>query len=183
MTRPDATRWRTPQRLPAHAPPNAGRGLRARARQLSAQWALAWLLLALVMAPTLGRLHQVVHGGALDRVHAGQPLPATSLSGWAQPGHSAPPLHAATAGGAPAQEAAGAAIGAHGHGPLLSLLLAHHAPADCLLLDQLVLGAALASASLVLPPALPAALQPLPPAEPPTAALPAPYQARAPPAA
>ena len=42
--------------------------------------ALAWLLLALVVVPTLGRLHQVVHGGALDQAHAGglaapSPLP------------------------------------------------------------------------------------------------------------
>lgn len=32
--------------------------------------ALAWLLLALVVVPTLGRLHQVVHGAALDQAHA-----------------------------------------------------------------------------------------------------------------
>ena len=34
--------------------------------------ALAWLLLALVLAPTLGRMHQVLHlpGGAAPQAHA-----------------------------------------------------------------------------------------------------------------
>ncbi|MHA7602333.1 hypothetical protein ACX12L_20590 [Alicycliphilus sp. T452] len=43
--------------------------------------ALAWLLLALVLAPTLGRMHQVLHlpGGAAPQAHAhgaGQALDA-----------------------------------------------------------------------------------------------------------
>ena len=47
-----------------------------------------------------------------------------------------------------------------GHGLWLPYLLAHHAPVDCLLLDQLALGDALHAAPL----ALPAADAPLPPA-------------------
>ena len=43
--------------------------------------ALAWLLLALVVVPTLGRLHQVVHGGALDQAHAGLLAAPSSLPG------------------------------------------------------------------------------------------------------
>ena len=41
--------------------------------------ALAWLVLALVVVPTLGRLHQVVHGGALDQAHAGLLAAPSSL--------------------------------------------------------------------------------------------------------
>lgn len=90
--------------------------------------ALVWLLLALVVVPTLGRLHQVAHGGALDQMHAGQQAPAAAEQG---------------------------------HGPWPSSFLAHHAPADCLLLDQLALGDALHSATLALPDAVPP--QALPP--------------------
>ena len=51
-------------RLPA-LPRGAGQGAPAR---WWAHLALVWLVLALVAAPSLGRLHQVVHGDALDRV-------------------------------------------------------------------------------------------------------------------
>ena len=56
--------------------------------------ALAWLLLALVVVPTLGRLHQVVHGGALDQAHAGLLAAPSSLPGqpaW-DPAPTAQPL-------------------------------------------------------------------------------------------
>ena len=106
--------------------------------------ALAWLLLALVVVPTLGRLHQVVHGGALDQAHAGLLAAPSWLPG--QPTWD------------PAPNARSAAT----TGPSLWMpyLLAHHAPVDCLLLDQLALGDALQAAPL----ALPAADAPLPPA-------------------
>ena len=96
--------------------------------------ALAWLLLALVVVPTLGRLHQVVHGGALDQAHAGLLAAPSSLPG--QPAWDPAPT---------AQPAA-----APGHSLWLPYLLAHHAPVDCLLLDQLALGDALHSAPTAL---------------------------------
>ena len=105
--------------------------------------ALAWLLLALVVVPTLGRLHQVVHGAALDQAHAGvlaAPSPLPGQPAW-DPASTAQPA------------------AAPGHSLWLPYLLAHHAPADCLLLDQLALGDALQAAPL----ALPAADAPLPP--------------------
>ncbi len=104
--------------------------------------ALAWLLLALVVVPTLGRLHQVVHGGALDQAHAGLLAAPSSL-----PGQTA---------WDPAPNARSAATTCHSL--WLPYLLAHHAPVDCLLLDQLALGDALHAAPL----ALPAADAPLP---------------------
>ncbi|WP_369642446.1 hypothetical protein [Acidovorax sp. A79] len=124
-----------------HALRGAGQGARGQkrgSRRLPSQvvrLALAWLLLALVAVPTLGRLHQVVHGGALDRVHAGQALSSAASA---------------------ASIAPGAAPSASGHGLLLPLLLGHHAPVDCLVLDQLALGDALHSAPLALPHAVPA---------------------------
>ena len=84
---------------------------------------MAWLVLALVVVPTLGRLHQVVHGGALDQAHAGLLAAPSSLPG--QPAWDPAPT---------AQPAA-----APGHSLWLPYLLAHHAPVDCLLLDQLAL--------------------------------------------
>ena len=105
-----------------------------------AQAALAWLLLALVIAPTLGRLHQVVHAPALEHMHAGHAhgLPAA--------------LWTAAEGAAP--HASG---NSHDHGHVLEhLLWAQHAPEDCLLLDQLALGDALCSATQALPAAVPA---------------------------
>lgn len=78
--------------------------------------ALAWLLLALVVVPTLGRLHQVVHGGALDQAHAGLLAAPSSLP--AQPAWD--PVRTAQPAAAP------------GHSLWLPYLLAHHAPVDCL---------------------------------------------------
>lgn len=134
-------------RLPT-SPHGAGQGAPAR---WWAQLALAWLVLALVAAPSLGRLHQVVHGDALDRVHA----------------------HSNTKAATDAE---------HSHG-LLAQLLAGHAPADCLLLDQLALGDALHSAPLALPEATPALAQPHPPAGRTTLPHTALFMARGPPAA
>ena len=85
-----------------------------------------------------------VHGGALDQAHAGLLAAPSSLPG--QPAWDPAPT---------AQPAA-----ALGHSLWLPYLLAHHAPVDCLLLDQLALGDALHAAPL----ALPAADAPLPPA-------------------
>lgn len=78
--------------------------------------ALAWLLLALVLAPTLGRMHQVLH------------LPAGLSQAQAQ-AHS----HAhGPAGGAVAH---GAHDGHHALGALHALF-AGHSPVDCQTLDQ-----------------------------------------------
>ena len=98
-----------------------------------------WLLLALVVVPSLGRLHQVMHAPALQ-AHALSPAAAGAGA----------PITAAHTGES--------SHTAHAQG-LLDLLLAHHAPVDCLLLDQLALGDALHAAPL----ALPAADAPLPP--------------------
>ena len=90
---------------PLHLPSAALRGAAVR------RVALAWLLLALVVVPTLGRLHQVVHGGALDQAHAGLLAAPSSLPG--QPAWD------------PAPTARPAAT--PGHGLWLPYLLAHHA--------------------------------------------------------
>ena len=87
--------------------------------------ALLWLLLALVWAPTLGRLHQTVHG--TPRVAAAHQ-------------HAAQPHGVATASAA---------------SQFLLPLLADHTPVDCLLLDQLALADAALAAPLALPPAVP----------------------------
>jgi len=146
---------------PRHRPAQRSAGLRALSQgwlhRLSAQAALAWLVLALVAAPTLGRLHQVVHAGALERMHAGHAVHAD-----------------ATAAAAPAAE--------HAHG-LLPLLLAGHTPVDCLLLDQLALGDALHSAPLALPAAVPAQAPHPCHAGRPASPQAAPFQARGPPLA
>ena len=141
-------RFGPPQpRLPA-LPRGAGQGAPAR---WWAQLALVWLVLALVATPTLGRLHQVVHGDALDRVQ----------------GHT---------------HIIDTASAEHSHG-LLAQLVAGHAPADCLLLDQLALGDALHSAPLALPEAAPAQAQPHPLAGRATLPHTALFLARGPPAA
>lgn len=144
-------------------------GLRARGRastgsRLWAQAALAWLLLALVVVPTLGRLHQVMHAPALQ-AHA---LSAPGALSFAAPGLAAGAI--AGQGSAPA----------HAHG-LIDTLLAHHAPVDCLLLDQLALGDALHSAPVALTAAVPAQA---PPGQPGATAAARPvafFQARGPP--
>ncbi|RZJ08797.1 MAG: hypothetical protein EON50_18580 [Acidovorax sp.] len=122
--------------------------------------ALAWLLLALVAVPTLGRLHQVAHGGALDRVHAGQALAQGGALAGASAASSSSEPFASAAVDAAAQATSPAHSRDHGHGhesaQWLPLLLAGHAPVDCLLLDQLALGDTLHSAPVALPPAVPA---------------------------
>lgn len=100
------------------------------ARRLLHGPALLWLLLALVWVPSLGRLHQVAHALPLAGVHAGH-------------GHDEGHTHDSTA---------------HGASALLPPLLAQHAPADCLLLDQLALADAALGAAQALPPPLPTAL-------------------------
>ena len=149
-----------PRHLPTSPTAQRGAGLGVLPQgwwqRLSAQAALAWLVLALVAAPTLGRLHQVVHADALERVHTGQ-VPTQAQVG-----------------------AAPAAVHAHG---LLQLLLAGHTPVDCLLLDQLALGDALHSASLALPAAVPAQAPPSLHAGHHATQHAAPFQARGPPRA
>ena len=58
-------------------PPRPPRGLWARL-------ALAWLLLALVAVPTVGRLHQVAHAGALEQARAGHAAASDSHAGLLQ---------------------------------------------------------------------------------------------------
>ena len=122
-----------------------------------------WLLLALVVVPSLGRLHQVMHAPALQ-AHALSP--------------------AAEGAGAPitAAHTGESSHTAHAQG-LLDLLLAHHAPVDCLLLDQLALGDALHSAPQALPEAGPPPAPPLPAAGRTRALHVTLFQARGPPAA
>ncbi|MFT4241878.1 MAG: hypothetical protein QM569_06315, partial [Acidovorax sp.] len=57
-----------------HPRPPQPRPLRALAWH---RLALAWLVLALVAVPTVGRLHQVVHANALQQMHAGHAPAAT----------------------------------------------------------------------------------------------------------
>jgi len=126
----------------------------AKRASVAAWAALAWLVLALVAAPTLGRLHQVVHADALERIQAGRLVA----------GAESPPAPSSVGG-------------------LLLQLVGSHSSADCLLLDQLALGDALHSAPPALPPAMPVQA-PLPPhagrATAPHVAL---FQARGPPRA
>ncbi len=141
-------------------------------RRLPTQAALAWLLLALVVAPTLGRLHQVEHAGVLAQLRAGHAPAAHSLQG-AQHGtaqHGQNALHGpqegaftATGPGNGASAESDHHHGLHGHGDqgLFSLLLAPHAPVDCLVLDQLALGDALHSGPQALPAQLPGQMPPV----------------------
>lgn len=97
-------------------------------QHLSARVALmwwVWLMLALLLAPALGRLHQVVHADALDRIHAGYGAQTETLR--------------------PAQHASPDT----GHG-LFHGLLPSHTATDCQLLDQLALGHAVPTACVVL---------------------------------
>ncbi len=177
------------QSKPSRAQRGAGQGapwrrLAGRVPAHMVHMALAWLLLALVAVPTLGRLHQVAHGGALDRVHAGQAL----AQGGALAGASIVSSASAPSVSTPADVAA-RAIGpgdshhGHDHGPAqwLPLLLAGHAPIDCLLLDQLALGDTLHSAPVALSPAVPAQALPTRHAGLTAAAHVALFQARGPP--
>lgn len=141
-------------------------------RRWGAQAALAWLLLALVVVPTLGRLHQIEHAGALQQLRAGHA--------------AAGPAGAAQAGAA--GEAAPSSATAEGHDHALPrlfslLLVAHHAPADCLLLDQLALGDAVGSSPLALTASVPAPAPAAPATGRACAAHVALFQARGPPAA
>lgn len=122
-------------------------------QQLPAQAALAWLLLALVLVPTLGRLHQVEHAGALEQMRAGHAVQRAPHGG-SHPGAAAAFL-AEDEGAAFAE-----ADRAQGLPGLLSLLLAPHTSVDCLLLDQLALGDALQSAPSALPTLVPAQAPP-----------------------
>lgn len=147
------------------------RSVRRGLRQLSAQAALVWLLLALVVAPTLGRLHEVTHGTTLDRVHAGHVLLAQRQAQHAKA--IDPPLSQGlkTANGdlsptAPARaDATATPAGDSPSSPgLFGRLAGHHSAADCLLLDQLALGDALYSVPLVVPAPVLAQAPPAPPA-------------------
>lgn len=93
--------------------------------------ALWWLALALVLAPTLGRMHQVVH--------------AQALAGGV--GYVSAHAHVHADG---AHAPAGAMDTAHA-------LFNGHAGADCQVLDQQLLGGAPLVQALALPAALPAA--------------------------
>jgi hypothetical protein len=111
-----------------------------------------WLLLALVVVPALGRLHQVMHAKLPQGVQAG-PIGRGGPT-LQEAGHSPPPSSPrGTQASAPTQARG------HDHGhqqALLGLLLADHAPVDCLLLDQLALGDALHSAPTALATPVPA---------------------------
>jgi hypothetical protein len=139
-------------------------------QQLPAQAALAWLLLALVVVPTLGRLHQVEHAGALEQMRAGHAVQADAHH------------RLAAASLAADEDAAPSTEADHTHG-LLSLLLAPHAAVDCLLLDQLALGDALHSAPQALPTLVPAQAPPVQHAGRSAAPHVALFQARGPPTA
>jgi hypothetical protein len=133
--------------------------------------ALAWLLLSLLAVPLVGRVHQVVHGGVLDQAHA---------SGWVQQGASPAALGSHAVSATVARGATNHS--AHEvHGAWLGRLLAGHAPADCLVLDQLALGDALQGATLALPGAVPLRARPAGGVQRTIAAQPAPFQARGPP--
>ena len=128
---------------------------RLRARHGPAQAALAWLLLALAVVPTLGRLHEVVHASALELAHVGHPHAHGQ-------GSQAAALQVAASLGAPSA-APGAREDKPGGQPagLLALLAGDsHTPADCLLLDQLALGDALHADPPALPPSLVVAAPP-----------------------
>ena len=92
-------------------------------------WALVW---ALLLAPTLGRWHQAVHGAG---------------------GAHAPRIEAALV----VASAVGDAALAQSPGNFLERLFSGHARSDCVLLDQATLGYALPSTGLVLPDAAPQA--------------------------
>jgi len=154
----------------------------AASRQLWAQAALAWLLLALVVVPTLGRLHQVLHAPALQ-VHALSP--SAALAGAGDNQSQSHNVVGPEAAGRPTARADDPAAGhnhpAHAHN-LLDVLLAHHAPVDCLLLDQLALGDALNSAPAALATPVPAQAPLVHPAATAAARHIALFQARGPPA-
>lgn len=91
------------------------------------RWLTAWLLLALVAAPLLARMHQVVHMPGLGAGAAPAVSAVTAVSAaWqlsaaaAQPGNAAPQSLA----------------------PAVQALFGHHGSLDCQALDQLAHGQA-----------------------------------------
>ena len=112
--------------------------------------ALAWLLLALVLVPTVGQLHKVLHFAP----HAGQGRAVAALHAHGLDARGA----VAGAAGADAESEispGAAAASEEDFSQGLRRLLPQHTAADCELLDQLALGQALHAAALVLPAALP----------------------------
>ncbi|MCE1194761.1 MAG: hypothetical protein LWW96_21665 [Acidovorax sp.] len=118
----------------ARTAPNNASARRHDRRRWAAHAALGWLVLALVLVPAIGRLHQIAHATALDRVHAGH-----ALAGVEQPARDAQDAQAPGRAPAEAPQA-------------LLQLLGSHTPADCLVLDQLALGDAAHATPLALPP-------------------------------
>lgn len=133
-------------------------------RYFWAQAALVWLLLALVVVPSLGRLHQVLHAEALPGVRGSLAVGVVQKAQATQPAQglglplqgSAPALRTAHSGDASVAQPAESQQqqqqhpgSDHAHS-VLHLLLPHHTPVDCLLLDQLALGDALYSAPTAL---------------------------------
>lgn len=122
--------------------------------------AAVWgLLLALVLAPSLGRWHQVLHA-----------TPAPAVAALHDDGGAGGAVHAT-----PATHATHASS-------LLAALFPGHAPIDCLLLDQLALGTALPCNAPVLPAAAPAVAPGAPAPERMAVRHVAQFQARGPPA-
>jgi hypothetical protein len=120
-----------------HHRPSARTVLRTRAgvRAWNAAW-LAWLLLALVLVPALGRVHQALHSTAHLTVPVGGVVHAVGDVPQAQ-AHT----HA-RAQGLPAPVASKA---------LVALVPTHASGADCLLLDQLALADVLVAPALGVP--------------------------------
>lgn len=118
-----------------------------------AVWAL---LLALVLAPALGRWHQVLHA-----------TPAPAVVALHDDGVAGGSVQATPAAYAPS---------------LLAALFSGHAPIDCLLLDQLALDIALPCSAPVLPEAAPAVAPSAPAPERMAVRHVALFQARGPPA-
>ncbi|GKS91545.1 hypothetical protein [Acidovorax sp. SUPP2539] len=114
--------------------------------------AVWWIAFALLLAPLLGRMHQVVHG-----VGAG---PSAVAPGLASASFSRPAAGVARHAPAPPVATAPNALPGQAGDALHALFAGHHG-ADCQLLDQLLLGGALLAA-LVLPTLHGAAQAPLP---------------------
>ncbi|WP_440112127.1 hypothetical protein [Acidovorax sp. BL-A-41-H1] len=108
--------------------------------------ALWWLLVCLVLVPTLGQVHHAAHGG-----------PTVQATG-AHAAHLTAPGHAGHRHGAAlATDSADRATADALTSPLLDGLVPGHASADCLLLDQLAVGDALHLHAVPLPAATPVA--------------------------
>jgi hypothetical protein len=154
----------------SHRRPAALTALRERpsARAWHVTW-LGWLLLALVLVPALGRVHQALHIHPQRAAQGMQAVLAIQV-GDAGLGHDS--------------AAGGVAEHAHARSRALSNLLPSHASgADCLLLDQLALADVLVAAALGLPPSMAPHVAPSVGAPPVLALHRSLFQARAPPAA